>query len=106
MAEWYVFALGTAVLITAATLVEKKTLLKEHAMEFSAVLGLFLALLSLVLLPKVSFGFSGGLWAMITLNGVVAAVAFLLFAKAVRHMEISLSSPLMSFTPAFTALIS
>jgi len=47
--QWYVFAILSAVLTAASTIVEKKTLLKEHAMEFSTVLAVFNFFIALIL---------------------------------------------------------
>ena len=101
--QWYFFAILTALLTAAAAIVEKKTLLKEHAMEFSAVLAVFNFLIALVLLPYINFNFSLKILVMIYTASVLATIAFLFIAKAVRHMDISVVSPLLSFSPAVVA---
>ncbi|MBU4283516.1 MAG: EamA family transporter [Nanoarchaeota archaeon] len=103
--QWYVFAILTALLTAAAAIVEKKTLLKEHAMEFSTVLAVFNFFIVLVLLPYINFNFSLKILAMIYTASVFATIAFLFVAKAVRHMDISIVSPLLSFSPAVVAVL-
>jgi len=103
---WLIYALTAALLTAACSIFQKKTLFKEHAMEFSTVLALFNMVLalpffffvdfsSLILKPLVYMFFAS----------ILAAVAFLLIAKAVRHMEISSVSPLLIMGPGLTAFL-
>ena len=103
--QWYIFAILTALLTAAAAIVEKKTLLKEHAMEFSAVLAVFNFFIVLVLLPFINLNFSLNMLALIYIASVLATIAFLFAAKAVRHMDISVVSPLMNFSPAIVVVL-
>ncbi len=103
--QWYVFAIFAAILTAVSTIVEKKTLLKEHAMEFSAVLAIFNFLIALVLLPYINFNFPIRILGLMYLASVFGSTAFLFIAKSVRHMEISLVSPLMTFSPAIVVLL-
>ncbi|MBN1376750.1 EamA family transporter [Candidatus Woesearchaeota archaeon] len=103
---WLIYALLTAVLVSFSTLMEKKVLFKEHAMEFSAVLALFNMILALPFFLFVDFS-------KITLRplvymflaSIMAAVAFLLIIKAMRHMEVSSVSPLVIMGPGLTAVL-
>ncbi|PIZ52936.1 hypothetical protein COY26_03200 [Candidatus Woesearchaeota archaeon CG_4_10_14_0_2_um_filter_33_10] len=95
----------SAVLTAASTIIEKKTLLKEHAMEFSTVLAIFNFLIALVLLPYINFNFPIRILCLMYLASVFGSTAFLFIAKSVRHMEISLVSPLMTFSPAIVVLL-
>jgi len=106
MIEWYTFAFASAIFTSIAAVIEKKTLLKEHALEFSTVLAILNVLLSLFLLPLVDFNFPSNLWFLIIIAGIFAAFAFLLIAKAVRHMEISSVSPILVFAPVFVLISS
>lgn len=103
--EWYVFALGCAVLASAAAITEKRTLMKEHAMEFSAVLALVNALFLLPVAAVSIFSIPLDLLVLTYIASILASVAFLYVAKSLRHMEISAASPLLNFGPAFTALV-
>ena len=104
--EWFVFALGTAVFASLATVIEKKTLIKEHPMEFSAVLALFNLLISLPLLFFVNFNIPSSILGILYIGSLFGTVAFLYVARALRHMEISLASPLLSFSPAIVLVLS
>ncbi|MBS3055666.1 MAG: DMT family transporter [Candidatus Aenigmarchaeota archaeon] len=95
--EWYVFAFGSAVLGAISAIIEKKTLLKENPLEFSTVLALFNALISLPILFFVSWSISYSLLLLIYLVSILATIAFYLVSKALRHMNISIESPLLNF---------
>lgn len=103
--NWLFFAIGSALLIALATVIEKKTLVKEHAMKFSTVLALFNVAISLVYLPRVDFSISATALFYIFIASIFGALAFLFLAKGVRHTEVSLSSPLLNIGPAITALL-
>jgi len=103
--SWVFFAIMAAVLTAASTITQKKTLLKEHVMEFSAVLALLIFIISLpffLLIDYSALDFTSVL--IVYLFSIIGSVVFLLAAKSLRHMDISASSPLMTTGPAFTAL--
>lgn len=103
--DWIFFAVIAAVLTAASTITQKKTLLKEHAMEFSAVLALIIFLISLPLFLLVDYSRLDFVTVLILyLFSILGSFAFLLAAKSLRHMDISASSPLMTTGPAFVAL--
>jgi len=103
--EWYFFATLAALLTAAFTIIEKKTLLKEHAMEFSTVLAIFNFLIALVLLPYINFDLPIKTLGLMYLASVFGSIAFLFVAKAVRHMDVSIVSPLMTFSPAIVVVL-
>jgi len=103
---WLIYILITAILVSFSTIIEKKVLFKEHAMEFSAVLALFNMVLAL---PFFLFADFSGLTLRpllyMLLSSIMAAVAFLLIIKAIRHMEVSSVSPLVILGPGLTAVL-
>ncbi len=103
--QWYILALGSAVLNALSTVTEKKTLFKEHAMEYATVISLIMFLLSLTFINKVSLSMPILYWFLLIIISVIDAIAFLYITKAVRHMELSESSPLFVFGPAITAVL-
>ncbi len=103
--QWYVFAILAAVLTAASTIVEKKTLLKEHAMEFSAVLALFNFGITFFLLPYIDFNISPKTIGIMYIVSVLGALAYLFVAKAIRHMDVSIVSPLMTISPAIVVIL-
>lgn len=103
--DWIFFAFLTAILVAASAITQKKALFKEHAMEFSATL----AILSLIVAAPLFISIRWENLEIFTLfilffASIFAALAFLMIAKAMRHMEVSDTSPLLVMTPAFTAL--
>ncbi len=104
--SWIAFILFSAILASASTLAEKKTLLREHALPFAATLAFVNALFSL---PFIFFAdwahFTPGIMAAMYLASIAAAVAFLLLTKALRHMEVSVASSLLIFSPAIASIL-
>ena len=102
---WYVLALGSAILAACSSLIEKRTLMKEHAMEFSTVFSILALIVVSPLVFFADFTMPSTYWYMLALLGVLDAVAFLYLTKAIRHMELSEASPLFTFGPAMTAIL-
>lgn len=102
--EWIISALLAAIITSAFSIVEKKTLRKEHAMEFSAVLAIFAMLITAPLFFIVEKN-SLNLTSIYLIFGAsfFCAVGFLFVAKALRHIAISVTSPFTVFSPLFTA---
>ncbi len=103
--QWYILALGSALMNSFSSLTEKKTLLKEHAMEFAATISLFILILSLPLAFLADFTMPSYYWGILAGISILDAIAFLYITKAVRHMELSESSPLFVYGPAITAVL-
>jgi drug/metabolite transporter (DMT)-like permease len=103
--QWYALALGSALLNALSSVTEKKTLLKEHAMEFATTISLFILALSLPLAFIADFTMPNHYWGILFIISIIDAVAFLYITKAVRHMELSESSPLFVYGPAITAIL-
>jgi drug/metabolite transporter (DMT)-like permease len=105
--EWYVFAIIGAILTSAAAITQKKTLIKEHAMEFSAVLALFNFFITIPFWFTIEWALFD-IMMLLAMYGVsiIAAFAFLFIAKSIRHMELSTATPLFGGGPLFILLIS
>lgn len=103
---WLYFALIAAFMGGIAYVIEKKSLLKEHTMDFIAIHLFFTFLLSLFLLPKVSFNIPLKSYVFIFIISFTSIVAFFYLTKSIRHMEVSSALPLVSFLPAIVALLS
>lgn len=104
--HWLIFALISAVFVSAALLIEKRILAREHAMEFSAALAFFNLILSipfflfidysrLQIIPLVYLFFLM----------IMIAAAFLLVAKSIRHMEVSTVVPFLVLAPIVTTVL-
>ncbi|MCK5177758.1 MAG: hypothetical protein KAQ92_08590, partial [Candidatus Aenigmarchaeota archaeon] len=95
--EWYVFAFACAIVGSISAVVEKKTLMKEHSMEFSTVFSIFNFIFVIPFLSYVDFSVLKEPYRMgfIYTTSVLGGLAFFYVAKGVRHMEISVVSPLL-----------
>ncbi len=100
MAEWYMLALYAAVFATFSTIIHKKLLFKEHALEFVTTLAIMNAVFSFPFLLKADFSFSPTIWPMLIAVVILNSVGIVYLARAFRHLEISVASPLMGFEPA------
>ncbi|MFW6014144.1 MAG: EamA family transporter [Candidatus Nanoarchaeia archaeon] len=103
--EWLIFALLAAFLVTLSSLTEKKVLFKEHAMRFATVLAIINMLISLPLFIFIDYNnvpIAGII--ILFFTGLIGAVAFLMVAKAMRHMEISTAAPYFTLGPLFTVV--
>ena len=103
--EWFIFALGAAILTAFVSVIEKKVLFKEHATEFSATLAVMNFAVTIPFFFLVDFNMTLLIWIMIAVSAFFASIGFLFVAKAVRHMELSAASPLLNFGPGFTAML-
>lgn len=103
---WIIFAFIAAIVTSASSIVQKRTLLKQHAMEFSAVMAIFTAIVTIPMWFLADFS-SISLTVIYLAYGAsfAGAIAFLFISKALRHVAISITSPFLVFGPLFTAII-
>lgn len=106
MEIWLIYSLIAAIFTAATSITEKKTLLKEHAMEFSTVLSIIILIISIPLFFIIDYS-KLQLIPIILLffSAILGATGFLLVAKSVRHMEISNSAPLFALGPGIITLL-
>lgn len=103
--SWIFYAFGSAIFAGISAVVEKKLLFKGHAMEFSATVGLFNFLGSLPFLFLIDFSYIKVVPLLfLFFSSILGAVAFVFIAKSIRHMEISVASPILVLGPGITAL--
>lgn len=103
--EWYIFALGSAVSFAFFQIIRKKALSKSHAMNFESVRTLFVVILALFLIPYIDWSFDKSSLVLVYIVSLIATTGILYAAKAFRHNDISLISPLGNLRPAFVAVI-
>jgi drug/metabolite transporter (DMT)-like permease len=102
---WLIFALLAAILASASSILEKKTLFKQHALEFSATLSVYTLVLSIPFWFFADFSsLSLKATGYIYLGSLLGAIGFLLVTKALRHIAISITSPFLVFEPAMVAV--
>lgn len=105
MEIWIIYAFLTAILTSLATLIEKKTLLNQHAAEFSTILSIFTLILSIPFFFLIDYSKLKLITLLILFMGsIIGASAFLLIAKSVRHMKIGDSNSLIALSPGLTSL--
>ena len=102
---WYSYAFIAALFVSFSTLVEKKVLIHVHSKSFSSALAVSNFILSLPLLYFVDWSsLSTESLVYITASSLMAAIAFLLVAKGIRHLEISTVAPLLVLNPGAAAI--
>lgn len=103
---WYEYSAITVVALAAIGLLQKKTLKREHSLEYLMILG-FLKLLFLIIGfgPRIDVGVSSEFFFLLGLDGFIGGFALLLIAKAIRIGELSIVLPILSIEPALVALL-
>lgn len=102
---WLGYALLSALFSGLASVFEKHTLNRLHSIDFSAAIALATALITLPILFTSSWEKITPLILGITFgSSLLAAWAFISVTRGIRHMEISLSSPLFLLGPFITTL--
>lgn len=102
---WYLFALCSAIMFAVTGILNKKILLHEHALEFTASRSIILSMLALILVPWVDFSISFMVHAIIAITALIVVAGVLFYMKSIRHGEISIIAPLMNISPLFLIVI-
>ena len=106
MEIWLIYTLISAILTSAATLAQKKTLMKEHATEFSTILAILTLLISLPFILIIDYSkLQLTPIIIIFFTSIFGAIGFLLIMKSIRHMKITESLPLLALEPGITAIL-
>lgn len=105
--SWFFIATWSALFSASAALLQKKTLFRMNALEFSLTLSLAVALFS-AFVPFTAdiTAFSTQTFLVMMGKSVLSGCAFLLVMQSLHQNEISTALPLLGLTPAVTALIS
>ncbi len=103
---WYSFALLSAVFSALAAILEKKSLFKMGALEFSWKLSFYNLLFSLPYLYWTGFEVQN-IMALPVLFGksILGAFSFLFIMNGLKKLDISASLPLMIITPGAVAIM-
>ena len=102
---WFVLALLAAIFEASSIIIEKKTLIKEHALEFCCLVSLFAFLISFSFIGNVNFNLSLNLYILIFIASLFVTFGYWLVAKGIRHMDVSIASPLLNFSPAIVFIL-
>ena len=104
--NWFVFALASALCTAVAAVVQKRTLQDTHTIDFAVALSFVVGVVSIVILYffplhemplKLALG-------LVPLSGG-AALGYFYATRAIRHLPISVSSPLLLLAPVVTTVL-
>jgi len=71
---WYVFAIGAAICASVFSLLRKKVLSKEHAMNFESARTLSVALIVLLLIPLINFSMNIKVIGLVYVVSLIATI--------------------------------
>ena len=104
--DWVVFTLIAAVLLGMKSVCAKKVLFQEHACEFMTTYSLLTFVFSLFFLYKMNFSMHYTVVLLIYAKSFVLCIAWLFQTKALRHMDLSKTAPLLNLSPIFLIIFS
>lgn len=102
---WVMYGLFCAFFFSLASLLKKKILNKEHALQFLVTNSLLSAIGISVFFPLVSLSLDFNLLILLYVKSVILSLSWILLYKAYRHMEISAAEPLRNLSPLFLAVL-
>lgn len=101
---WALYALGSAFFHASGSIISKKVLAHEHALEYGAAQGLY-SLILLLALPFIPLGYSWQTYLSLYVISLIFTLANLYYLKSIRHAELSTTIPLMNISPLFLLVI-
>lgn len=100
MPEWYLFAIASAFISGLVPSVNKAILNdSDDALEFSAVLSGFNAVLSLPLIFLISLSIPAKTVLLLFVGSVFGTLGFLYISRSMKTLDVSVVSPLTNFNP-------
>lgn len=100
MPEWYLFAIASAFISGLVPSVNKAILNdSDDALEFSAVLSVFNAVLSLPLIFLISLSIPAKTILLLFVGSVFGTLGFLYISRSMKALDVSVVSPLTNFNP-------
>lgn len=104
--SWFAYALLGALVASCSTMLEKRTLEHVHSFAFSAVLALFAALCTAPIMYEASWsGITLPILASILFASAIASTAYFTVTKGLRHLEVSVASPILLLSPLVTTIL-
>ncbi|MBD3209399.1 EamA family transporter [Candidatus Woesearchaeota archaeon] len=101
---WVLYSLGAAVMQALCSLIDKKVMLHEHALEYGAARGFF-SLFLIVAFPFIDLYYNWTMYVSIYVISIILITANLYYLRSVRHSELSSSIPLMNISPLFLLVV-
>jgi drug/metabolite transporter (DMT)-like permease len=105
MIQWYYLTLISSSLVGVASILEKKVLRRAHALSYSSITTIFIALLSLSFIPFLDFNIKPIYWVVLYAMGITSAISYWLTARVYKHANISVSTPILSTAPQMLTVI-
>ncbi|MBN1645740.1 DMT family transporter [Candidatus Woesearchaeota archaeon] len=102
---WYMLALLSALCIAAMTVLNKKTLRREHTLEFCASRGLVKLIMGGVLIIILELSIKWLDLLIIYGVSVLATIGIRNLMKATKHMDVSITAPLSNLSPLLLLVI-
>jgi len=103
--NWQIYAIIGTIALSLAYLIEKKSLIKEHALQFVTIHAIFSVILSIFFFPQVNIKIAPYLFLIIYISSLGWTFAGWYLAKAIRHMQLSSTTPLLNVTPGIVAIL-
>jgi uncharacterized membrane protein len=97
--------LASALALGIADIISKHVLTKRHSMEFNAARSVMMLFFLVLLLPFVIEPISFKELIMLYVISVLFSIELHLFSRALRHLDISIASPLMELSPIFLVVL-
>ena len=101
---WAAYAFAAAVFHAMGSIIGKKVLQHDHALEYGASQGIYLLLLVFVL-PFLNLAYDWRVFVALYVISVVLTAGNLYYLRSVRHSELSSCMPLMNISPLFLLVI-
>ncbi|PLW80689.1 hypothetical protein C0585_01215 [Candidatus Woesearchaeota archaeon] len=105
--DWLILAIISAFLLAFEQILQKNVLEKEHSLEFTISMFGFI---SLILVPNFLFmdysAINSLSFALIGIRSILIASGFLMFTKALRHLDLSVSAPISNLSSVIVLILS
>src|SRR3989344_521091 len=103
---WQIVIVALILITSTATVLEKFTLKKEHALQYLTLVSTLILIFSLplVFLGKINFAIRPVLWMLIALPAISHSLAALFFDKSLRHLDISQVLPMINLSTLITVV--
>jgi len=98
---WFIYALIAAVFVSLGSILSKKELFHKHALEFATLRSMCMAIFAIILLFFLDPEISISTLLIIYLISLFATSISFLKTKSLRHLDISIFSPLTNMSPIF-----
>ncbi|HLC72807.1 MAG TPA: EamA family transporter [Candidatus Nanoarchaeia archaeon] len=103
---WILYALISAVFFAIYMLIFSRTIHKEHALEYLAIMSCLVTIFSFPLVKGLSFNYTIGTWLWLYTISILLTVFFIFLAQSFKHLESSEVAPLMNLALIFSVILS